>query len=118
MENTHNDNNLINNNNLINMENTHNDNDLTNNDNNNLINMQNTHNDNNLTNNDNNNLTLDLEDHIPIHKNRKHVYNKFFQLIQNYAFENNINIIKKVAKKRLPPFILIYKNLQLLTGIF
>lgn len=67
MENTHNDNNLINNNNLINMENTHNDNDLT----------------------------LDLQDHIPIHKNRKHVYNKFFQLIQNYAFENNINIITK-----------------------
>lgn len=46
-------------------------------------------------NNENNNKfnVIDLQDHIPLHKNRKHVYNKFLTLIQNYVSENNNNNI-------------------------
>lgn len=44
----------------------------------------------------NDNLIVDLQDFIPLHKNRKHVYNKFLELIQNYILENNIDTLSEI----------------------
>lgn len=36
---------------------------------------------------------MDLQEHIPLHKNRKHIYNKFYELLNTYVDENNLNDI-------------------------
>lgn len=33
---------------------------------------------------------MDLQQHIPVHKNRKHIYTKFYNLLKTYVEENNL----------------------------
>lgn len=39
---------------------------------------------------------MDLNEYIPIHKNRKHIYNKFLDLITSYV--NNNNLTNKITE--------------------
>lgn len=42
---------------------------------------------------------MEFDQYIPVHKNRKHIYNKLFDLISSYANVNNYNLINSDIQK-------------------